>query len=84
MLAHADPVHKVTILPSGMALGTTQQLPTNERHLYERGYLLDTLAVRLAGRTAEELTCDDISTGAANDLVEATRIARRDGPRSGR
>jgi cell division protease FtsH len=75
VLAHADPVHKVTILPSGMALGTTQQLPTNERHLYERGYLLDTLAVRLAGRIAEELTCDDISSGAANDLAEATSIA---------
>ena len=75
VLAHADPVHKVTILPSGMALGTTQQLPMNERHLYERGYLLDTLAVRLAGRVAEELTCDDISSGAANDLAEATSIA---------
>jgi cell division protease FtsH len=75
VLAHADPVHKVTILPSGMALGTTQQLPTSERHLYERGYLLDTLAVRLAGRIAEELTCDDISSGAANDLADATAIA---------
>jgi cell division protease FtsH len=58
-----------------MALGATQQLPTNERHLFERGYLLDTLAVRMAGRVAEELTCDDISTGAANDLVEATQMA---------
>lgn len=75
VLPHADPVHKVTILPSGMALGTTQQLPTNERHLYERRYLLDSLAVRLAGRAAEELTCADISTGAANDLAEATNLA---------
>ena len=76
LLDHADPVHKVTILPSGLALGVTQQLPTGERHLYERRYLTDLLAVHLAGRAAEELTCDDISTGAANDLVEATRIAR--------
>ena len=76
LLARADPVHKVTILPSGLALGATQQLPTNERHLFERGYLLDTLAVQLGGRTAEELTCEDISTGAANDLIDATRLAR--------
>jgi cell division protease FtsH len=77
LLAHADPVHKVTILPSGLALGATQQLPTNERHLYERSYLLDTLAVQLGGRVAEELSCEDISTGAANDLAEATHLARQ-------
>jgi cell division protease FtsH len=77
LLARADPVHKVTIIPSGLALGATQQLPTNERHLYERGYLLDTLAVHLGGRVAEELTCEDISNGAANDLAEATHIARQ-------
>jgi cell division protease FtsH len=77
LLAHADPVHKVTILPSSMALGATQQLPTNERHLFERRYLLDAIAVQLGGRTAEELTCGDISTGAANDLAEATRLARQ-------
>jgi cell division protease FtsH len=77
LLAHADPVHKVTILPSSMALGATQQLPTNERHLFDRRYLLDAIAVQLGGRTAEELTCGDISTGAANDLAEATRLARQ-------
>jgi cell division protease FtsH len=77
LLARADPVHKVTILPSGLSLGATQQLPLNERHLYERGYLLDTLAVHLGGRVAEELTCEDISTGAANDLTEATHLARQ-------
>ncbi len=77
LLARADPVHKVTIIPSGLALGATQQLPTNERHLYERGYLLDTLAVYLGGRVAEELTCEDISNGAANDLAEATHMARQ-------
>jgi cell division protease FtsH len=77
LLDRADPVHKVTILPSGLSLGATQQLPLNERHLYERGYLLDTLAVHLGGRVAEELTCEDISTGAANDLTEATHLARQ-------
>jgi cell division protease FtsH len=77
LLARADPVHKVTILPSGLSLGATQQLPLNERHLYERGYLLDTLAVHLGGRVAEELTCEDISTGAANDLSDATHLARQ-------
>jgi cell division protease FtsH len=77
LLARGDPVHKVTILPSGFSLGATHQLPLNERHLYERGFLLDTLAVHLGGRVAEELTCNDISTGAANDLVEATRLARQ-------
>jgi cell division protease FtsH len=77
LLTHADPVHKVTILPSSMALGATQQMPTNERHLFERRYLLDSIAVQLGGRTAEELTCEDISTGAANDLAEATRLARQ-------
>jgi cell division protease FtsH len=77
LLDHADPVHKVTILPSGMSLGVTQQLPRNERHLFDRRYLLDTLAVHLGGRVAEELTCDDISTGAANDLASATQMARR-------
>jgi cell division protease FtsH len=76
LLDQADPVHKVTILPSGLALGATQQLPVNERHLYPRSYLLDTLAVRLGGRVAEELTCGEMSTGAANDLAEATHTAR--------
>ena len=77
LLDHADPVHKVTILPSGMSLGVTQQLPRNERHLFDRRYLLDTLAVHLGGRVAEELMCEDISTGAANDLTAATQMARR-------
>ena len=77
LLDHADPVHKVTILPSGMSLGVTQQLPRNERHMLDRSYLLDTLAVHLGGRVAEELMCEDISTGAANDLLSATQMARR-------
>jgi cell division protease FtsH len=73
----ADPVHKVTILPTGLALGVTQQLPRVERHLYTRRYLLDMIAVQLSGRAAEELVFDDQSTGAANDLSEATQTARR-------
>jgi cell division protease FtsH len=74
---HGDPVHKVTILPTGMALGVTQQLPRAERHLYTRRYLLDRIAVQLSGRAAEALVFGDHSTGAANDLAEATQTARR-------
>jgi cell division protease FtsH len=73
---HADPVHKVTVLPTGIALGATQQLPQTERHLYGRPYLLDAIAVQLGGRAAEELVFGEPSTGAANDLAGATRTAR--------
>jgi cell division protease FtsH len=76
-LEHADPVHKVTILPSGMALGVTQQLPLEERHIYQRPYIEDSLAVRLGGRIAEELVFGTISTGANNDLVGCTELARK-------
>jgi cell division protease FtsH len=74
---HADPVHKVTILPTGMALGVTQQLPDAERHLYQQPLLEDALAVALGGRIAEEVVFGTISTGAQNDLVHATETARR-------
>jgi cell division protease FtsH len=74
---HADPVSKVTILPSGMALGVTQQLPEAERHLYQESYLYDSLDVRLGGRAAELLTLGEASTGAANDLSGATQLANR-------
>jgi cell division protease FtsH len=74
---HADPVAKVTILPSGMALGTTEQLPEAERHLYSEGYLTDLLTVRLGGRAAELVVFGEGSTGAANDLAGATQIATR-------
>ncbi len=77
VLEHADPVHKVTILPTGMALGGTQQLPLEERHIYQRGYLEDSLAVRLGGRIAEEIVYGEISTGAENDLVGVTQLARK-------
>ena len=75
--AHADPVAKVTILPSGQALGVTQQLPLVERHLYGEDYLNDSLAVRLGGRAAELVELGQGSTGAANDLASATELATR-------
>ena len=74
---NADPVAKVTILPAGMALGATHQLPEAERHLYSEAYLNDLLAVRLGGRAAELVVFGHGSTGAANDLAEATNLAIR-------
>jgi cell division protease FtsH len=74
---NADPVSKVTILPAGMALGATHQLPEAERHLYSEAYLTDLLAVRLGGRAAELVVFGHGSTGAANDLAEATNLAIR-------
>ena len=75
--AHSDPVAKVTILPAGQALGVTEQLPENERHLYPESYLRDSLAVRLGGRAAEVLVIGEASTGASNDLAGATQLAVR-------
>jgi cell division protease FtsH len=77
LLPYADPVHKVTILPTGMALGVTQQLPLEERHIYPREYIEDSLAVRMGGRCAELLVYGDLSTGANNDLVGNTELARK-------
>jgi len=74
---HADPVAKVTILPRGAALGVTEQLPEFERHLYPESYLTDALAVRLGGRASEILIRGEASTGASNDLADATSIATR-------
>ena len=74
---HADPVAKITILPAGMALGVTEQLPEDERRLYSESYLLDSLAVRLGGRAAEVLVLGEASTGAANDLSGATQLATK-------
>jgi cell division protease FtsH len=76
-MEHADPVHKVTILPTGMALGNTQQLPLEERHIYQLPVIEDSLVVRLGGRMAEELVFGTISTGANNDLVGCTELARK-------
>jgi cell division protease FtsH len=72
----ADPVHKVTIVPHGQALGVTEQRPGADQYNFPESYLLARLAVLLGGRTAEELVFGDVTTGAENDLVEATRLAR--------
>ncbi len=77
VLPEADPVHKVTILPTGMALGVTQQLPMEERHIHPRQHIEDTLCVRMGGRAAELLVYGDLSTGASNDLVGNTELARK-------
>jgi cell division protease FtsH len=77
LLPEADPIHKVTIIPRGMALGLTQQLPIDEKHNYSREYLQDQIAILLGGRIAEEITLGSITTGAGNDLERATDLARR-------
>jgi cell division protease FtsH len=74
---HGDPVAKVTILPAGQALGVTEQLPIDERHLYTEGYLKDSLAIRMGGRSAELIVFGEGSTGASNDLAGATDLATR-------
>ncbi|NEA30744.1 ATP-dependent zinc metalloprotease FtsH [Streptomyces sp. SID13031] len=74
---HGDPVAKVTILPAGQALGVTEQLPVDERHLQSEGYLKDSLSIRMGGRVAERIVLGEISTGAANDLASATALATR-------
>ena len=77
LLPYADPVHKVTILPTGMALGVTQQLPLEEKHINSKEYIEDSLAVRMGGRVAELIIYGDLSTGASNDLVNNTALARK-------
>ena len=77
LLPHADPLHKVTIVPRGMALGLTMSLPTDEKHNYSKNYLVDQIGILLGGRIAEEITTGNITTGAGNDLERATDLARR-------
>jgi cell division protease FtsH len=77
VLPAADPLHKVTIIPSGMALGVTMQLPEAERHIYRQDYIEDSLVVRMGGRVAEELVFGQVSTGANDDLVRNTDLARK-------
>ena len=77
LLPHADPIHKVTIIPRGMALGVTQQLPEADKHNYSREYLDDQISILLGGRIAEELTNENVTTGAGNDLDRATDLARK-------
>ena len=76
ILENSDPVHKISIISRGQALGYTMQLPTEDHFLESRDRMLDEIAVLLAGRTAEEIACDDITTGASNDLERATKMAR--------
>jgi len=77
LVANADPVHKLTIVPRGMALGLMQQLPENDKHTYSKSYWLDQLAVYFGGRVAEELVFNDVNTGASSDIERATQVARR-------
>ena len=77
MLPGSDPIHKVTIIPRGMAMGLTQQLPIDEKHNYDREYLLNEVAILLGGRTAEEIIFNQMTTGASNDIERATDIARK-------
>lgn len=77
LLPGADPLHKVTIIPRGRALGLTQQLPQDDRHTYSREYLLDSISILMGGRVAEELVFNQRTTGAANDIERATQLARR-------
>ena len=72
-----DPVHKVTIIPRGMALGVTQQLPVDDRHTWSKDYILKRLAIMFGGRVAEELVLGHTTTGASDDIVKATELARR-------
>jgi len=76
-LPGADPIHKVTIIPRGMALGLTQQLPIDEKHTYAREYLRNNIAILLGGRVAEEIIFNEVTTGAGNDIERATDIARK-------
>jgi cell division protease FtsH len=77
MLPDYDPIHKVTIIPRGMALGVTQQLPLDERHTHSKDYLDKTLTSLIAGRVAEMIVFDQLDTGAGNDLERATKLARK-------
>ncbi len=77
LLEHSEEIHKVTIMPRGRALGMTQHLPEQEKHMRTRNYWLDQLVVFMGGRLAEEIEFEDVTTGAANDIERATEIARR-------
>ncbi|MCG6535291.1 MAG: ATP-dependent zinc metalloprotease FtsH, partial [Syntrophales bacterium LBB04] len=77
LLPGTDPIHKVTIIPRGRALGLTQQLPIDEKHTYNKQFLLSNIAILLGGRAAEELVLNDFSTGAGNDIERATTLARK-------
>ncbi len=77
MIPGTDPIHKVTIIPRGRALGLTQQLPIDERHTYSKDYLLNSISILLGGRVAEELVIGQLTTGSGNDIERATKLARK-------
>ncbi len=77
LLPGTDPIHKVTIIPRGRALGVTMQLPTDDRHNYHKEYLYNTIAIMMGGRVAEELVLNNVTTGAGNDIEKATDLARK-------
>ncbi len=77
LLPHSDPVHKVSIIPRGMALGVTQQLPVDDRYTYDKDYLLNRISILMGGRAAEEIVFNKITTGAGNDIAKATEIAKK-------
>ena len=77
LLPGTDPVHKVTIIPRGRAMGMTMQLPIDDRHSYSQEFLYNTLSILLGGRVAEELVLKDVTTGAGNDIERATELARK-------
>jgi len=76
-IPEADPIHKVTIIPRGRAMGVTHQLPLDDRHNYSRSYILGRLGILLGGRAAEQLIFNELSTGAGNDIERATQLARK-------
>jgi cell division protease FtsH len=77
LLPGSDPIHKVTIIPRGMALGLTQQLPVDEKHTYPKQYLINNIKILLGGRAAEELVLNEFTTGSGNDIERATNLARK-------
>jgi len=77
LIPGTDPIHKVSIIPRGMALGVTQQLPMDDRHTYNKDYLLNNIAVLMGGRAAEEIVLNHMTTGAGNDIERATELARK-------
>ncbi|MDQ1277468.1 MAG: cell division protease FtsH, partial [Thermodesulfobacteriota bacterium] len=77
LMPGTDPIHKVTIIPRGRALGLTQQLPIDEKHTYPRTFLLNNIVILLGGRAAEEIILKEFTTGAGNDIERATALARK-------
>ncbi len=77
LLPETDPIHKVSIIPRGQALGITQQLPVDEKHTHPKGYLVNRLGILMGGRAAEKIVLDQFTTGASNDIEQATKMSRK-------